>query len=101
MDEVALYKRPLAAAEIKALFQAGYAGKCSGSDRPLLTITRTSPASCVLTWPDSAANYKLETAPALGGAWREITDQPQHIADQYVLPVQVTPNTQFYRLRKP
>jgi hypothetical protein len=82
IDEVALYNRPLNANEIKSIYNAGSAGKCTrlpdsngqptSSAVPSLNIARNG-ANIVLSWPATFSNFHLESCSGLSGdAWSAI-----------------------------
>jgi hypothetical protein len=56
LDEVAIYNRALSATEIKAIYDAGSAGKCNN----VLSVS-APPGNLSVAWPLSAKNFQLES----------------------------------------
>ena len=68
LDEVSLYNRALAAAEIQAIYNAGSAGKCSAGSAPSIT---TQPASQTVTAGSSVTFTATATGtPSPSYQWR-------------------------------
>ncbi|MEI7938094.1 MAG: LamG-like jellyroll fold domain-containing protein [Verrucomicrobiota bacterium] len=68
LDEVSLYNRALAAAEIQAIYNAGSAGKCSAGSAPSIT---TQPASQTVTAGSSVTFTATATGtPSPSHQWR-------------------------------
>jgi hypothetical protein len=72
------------------------------ADNPIrLTITRVG-NSILLTWPDIAANYRLESKTDLNQAsWTLVSQSPTRNGSRYELALPVGAGNQFFRLRLP
>jgi hypothetical protein len=53
-----------------------------------------------VSWPTSAANYVLQTVPALNGSsnWRTVTNRPSIAGSQFVLTLSALDAARYYRL---
>lgn len=73
----------------------------NGILRPTLNTTLTA-KELVLSWPAGAANYLLESAPALTAPifWIPLTNSWPRIGDQIVATLARSTSNTFYRLRK-
>jgi hypothetical protein len=55
----------------------------------------------VLSWPDSAAGYVVQSTATLGPAnWQDVTNMPVLLSGQYALTNAVGSGSGYYRLRK-
>lgn len=92
IDEVTIYNRALAAAEIQALFDAGAGGKCP---LPRLHI-QLAGGNAVISWSPDTPGFLLEQVTALPAAsW-----QPGPLGNP-TSPFPVASQARFYRLRHP
>ncbi len=108
IDEVALYDRPLRAAEIKSICDAGSAGKCvriaskeplSGVLAPSLSITIAGD-EIVLSWPAAASNFQLESSSDLSG--NDWSTEPGLIVQKgtnLTVALPIASVSHFYRLK--
>jgi hypothetical protein len=92
IDEVTIYNRALAPAEIQAVVAAGAAGKCP---LPRLKIQVTG-GNALISWNPATPGFVLEQATSLP----PISWQPGP-AGNPTAPFPVANSTRFYRLRKP
>jgi hypothetical protein len=65
-----------------------------------LTATRAAQGQLLLSWPATAADYKLESTTNLSGQWTAVSGTPQTSGDQLTLTVSTTETASFYRLKK-
>jgi hypothetical protein len=55
----------------------------------------------VLSWPDSAAGYVLQSTPTLGPAnWQDVTNMPVLVSGRYAMTNGVAGGSGYYRLKK-
>jgi hypothetical protein len=100
LDDVAIWDRGLSPTEIKAIYQAGLAGKgvLQAGDfltPPTLSVT-LSGKNVVISWPSSYTGYTLESTPALSGAtWQAVSGVSGNTA---TIPIGV--GNSFFRLRQ-
>ena len=98
LDEVAIYNRALSATEIKAIYDAGSAGKCDN----VLSIS-APPGNLSVAWPLSATNFQLEsTFSDLVGtnSWNPATANLQTNGGRIQLVVPISGTNGFFRLRR-
>jgi hypothetical protein len=57
----------------------------------------------VITWPDSATNYALETTSdsSITNSWTPVTNTPALVNSQFTITNAVSLPSQYYRLKKP
>ena len=69
---------------------------------PLLSIQPTGGRQVQLTWPTNAVRYSLEyaTDPATSG-WTTVTNNPEVMTGQFVLPIDISVSQRFFRLNIP
>lgn len=66
-----------------------------------LKMTKTA-SGVALSWPRLASGFVLERADSIpGGNWTEVAAPPAVEGEQNVLPVEIGPGSQFFRLRGP
>lgn len=109
IDEVALYNRPLGASEIKSIFDAGSAGKCTrqpdidrqpaASAVPSLIITRDG-ANIVLSWPATFSNFYLESSSSPRGEGWSIVESKKIVqtAGNFTITLPISDAERIYRL---
>jgi hypothetical protein len=71
---------------------------------PRLAIARTATNTVVLSWPQAAPNWSLETSPVLApaaGGWTLISPPYPTNATHCVVTLPVPPGNKFFRLRAP
>lgn len=98
-DEFRIYNGVLSDSAIAASFAAG--PNASLGDRPRLRAATTGSA-IQLSWPSDATGYALETSPSLPpiATWTPVPDAPALQYNNFVLTVQTTNTSQFFRLKK-
>jgi large repetitive protein len=104
MDDIGLWDRGLAPAEIQAIYNAGLRGRdlASASVLPALTIVRVD-NSLTLSWPASPAGscYALESADTLPPvAWTPVSEARSLNSGYYSVTVPATGAARFYQLVK-
>lgn len=79
LDEMAVYNRALSASEIRAIVDAGLAGKCAGANRPPVvdagpdrSATLRCDGTAVATLPGSVTDDGLPVGAALTAAWSSL-----------------------------
>jgi len=93
-----VYDRALSAAEVRAAFAAGAAGKCLA---PTMQISAL-PGAVRLSWPTNAAGYLLETNNAVASAanWGMLASSYAIVATNFTVTNPISGTARFYRLRK-
>jgi len=100
LDDVAIWDRGLSPTEIKAVYQAGLAGKgvLQAGDfltPPTLTVA-VSGKNVVISWPYSYTGYTLESASTLSGAtWKAVSGVSGN-----TVTVPIGAGNSFFRLRQ-
>jgi hypothetical protein len=68
---------------------------------PLLVITRPSPSTVLISWPNPSSGFVLQQCTDLnGGSWVEVTDVPQVVGDRKQVNVSPPAGNCFYRLKR-
>jgi hypothetical protein len=108
IDEVALYNRPLKALEVKAIYDAGSAGKCaqvtdkeplSRSTVPSLAITIVG-GNIVLSWPAAFSTFQLESSSNLAGSdWFVEPSLIVQSGARVTITLPIASASRFYRLK--
>ena len=66
-----------------------------------IAVVTGTPGRFNLTWPVSPLEYVLESATALSPfAWSLATEQPSLVGNNFVVSVQATSATRYFRLRR-
>lgn len=76
--------------------------KLAATVLPPVRIARAGD-SLVLSWPAGVGDTRLESADALGAGavWTEVSTPPIVIGNEQIVTVDIGPDSQFFRLRKP
>jgi len=68
---------------------------------PLLTITVTGPGTVVVSWPYPSTGFSLQQNSAVETAnWTTVGASPEHVGDNWQVPVSPPAGNKFYRLKK-
>jgi hypothetical protein len=99
IDEPAIYSRALSAAEVRAIFNAGSAGKCPA---PSLTIFRSTTNTAVVLWPSPSTGFGLQqNTNSLGSVnWSNVTAINDDGTNRFII-VNPPAGNRFFRLQKP
>jgi hypothetical protein len=106
IDEVELFNRELAPAEITALYNARRAGKCKPSCPfcPIPIGIIQAGTNIVITWPVEATNFNPEEATNLQGTnsvWTTVTNAPIIVGGNNQITLPSSQPRRFFRLRGP
>jgi hypothetical protein len=73
------------------------------STGPILSIRKLTAGGVELSWPDSSADYQLESCSSLSSpaSWTPEPDTPTHEGDRFVYITLGLDKARFYRLKKP
>jgi uncharacterized repeat protein (TIGR01451 family)/uncharacterized delta-60 repeat protein len=85
--------------DVGVLF-GGWRLNFSGGASVRLIVTRVG-NDVVLSWPASATDYTLQSAPSVEGPWDPVQGAPATVNGFYVMTVQTTSAKQFFRLVHP
>lgn len=70
--------------------------------RPSLAIRSGNPTTVELSWPTNLPSFLPERATNMtAGNWETMTNLPTMSSNRYILPVEVNPGAEYFRLRKP
>jgi hypothetical protein len=68
---------------------------------PLLTIIATGPGTVVVSWPYPSTGFSLQQNFAVETAnWTDVGASPEHVGDNWQVPVSPPVGNKFYRLKK-
>jgi hypothetical protein len=68
--------------------------------RPPLSVERFH-GGLLLSWPDSADGFELESVAALGGTWTQVDSVPMQIAGRKMVVMPPSGTSGYFRLRRP
>jgi hypothetical protein len=97
-NEFRIYDGAMLASDVAASFAAG--PNATGGPAPKLTAAAGANGTLVITWLDSATDYKLDSSSTLGGGWSEVT-APREVGGGVVkVTLPTSGAASFFRLRK-